>query len=40
MYISANRNREGAFYITLTLTNMSYTWEIASFMEELASEEV
>ena len=40
MYISANRNREGAFYITLTLTNMSYTWEIASFMDELASEEV
>ena len=40
MYISANRNREGAFYIILTLTNMSYTWEIASFMDELASEEV
>ena len=31
---------KGAFYIILTLTNMSYTWEIASFMEELASEEV
>lgn len=27
------------FYITLTLMNMSYTWEIASFMEGLASQE-
>jgi len=40
IHVSTNckRKRRGAFL--LTLMNMSYTWEMASFMEELASEEV
>lgn len=32
-------NKKGTYYMVLTLMNVSYSWEIASFMEEIAWEE-